>query len=94
MSPFFDVDGVDVGGCWADGDGVGVGVGVGAGLGVGVAAGVATGEGEGLGEGDGPGDGDGDGAGTLETVMALPVRSAMSVLLSAPGAQSSAAAML
>ena len=29
-----------------------------------------------------------------ETVMTLPVRSAMSVLLSAPGAQSSAAAML
>ena len=31
---------------------------------------------------------------TAETVMALPLRSAMSVLLSAPGAQSSAAAML
>ena len=57
-----------------------------------------AGDGEGLGEGDGPGDGDGAGvgvgAGILETVMALPVRSAMSVLLSAPGAQSSAAAML
>ena len=47
-----------------------------------------------MGEGEGSGDGDGAGAGTLETVMAFPVRSAMSVLLSVPGAQSSAAAML
>ena len=50
--------------------------------------------GEGVGDGDGEGAGLGFGAGMLETVMALPVRSAMSVLLSAPGAQSSAAAML
>ena len=49
----------------------------------------------GAGLGDGEGSGDGAGAGAIpETVMALPVRSAMSVLLSAPGAQSSAAAML
>ena len=53
--------------------------------------------GAGLGDGEGSGDGAGAGAGggaIPETVMALPVRSAMSVLLSAPGAQSSAAAML
>ena len=50
--------------------------------------------GEGLGLGLGAGAGLGVGAGILETVMPLPVRSAMSVLLSAPGAQSSAAAML
>ena len=85
----------DVAAFWDSGVGVGVSCVV-SGAARSKGNGDEAGDGEGLGEGDGPGDGDGDGdgAGTLETVMALPERSAMSVLLSAPGAQSSAAAML
>ena len=83
----------DVAAFWDSGVGVGVSC---------VVSGAARSKGDGDGSGDGDEAGDGEGlgagvgvgAGTLETVMALPVRSAMSVLLSAPGAQSSAAAML